>query len=179
MGEHIGEYIRSARKEANMTQAELAQKVGLATITIRQYETGKREPRLSSLVSIASALNIPVARLYGLNDPETPELQQALDEAIKESEDEQGNIDLDSFQENLIRRATTVKYGDLIELRRKTDILYLEIMKDKTDDDLLRILCGDFEVLNRVGKIEAVKRIAEMVSLRRFSTIFDSEADTQ
>lgn len=175
MGERIGGCIRDARKEANMTQAELAQKVGLATITIRQYETGKREPKFASLLSIARALNIPVARLYGLEDRETPELQAALDEAIKKSADEQGNIDLASFRENLIIENAHVKYRDLVTLRRKTDELYLEVLKNQTDDDLRSILCDDFDTLNRVGKIEAVKRVSELVSLRRFSTIFDSD----
>ena len=39
----IGDNIRAARIECNMTQAELAEKVGLSQSTIALYEAGKRE----------------------------------------------------------------------------------------------------------------------------------------
>ena len=60
-----GSVIKSARTKAGLTQKELAKKTGLAEITIRQYETNKREPRTENLKKIASALNIPVNELLG------------------------------------------------------------------------------------------------------------------
>ncbi len=60
-----GSDIKAARVKAGLTQKELAQKAGLAEITIRQYETNKREPRTENLKKIASALNIPVSELLG------------------------------------------------------------------------------------------------------------------
>lgn len=174
----MGERIKNARIAANITQAELAKRLGVAYQNIGQWESGKRNPKLDTLQKIAKALNVPVARLYGLEDRETPELQEALDEAIKESADDQGNIDMYSFQENLRIRNAAIKYRDLIILRKKTDELYLEVLKGKTDDDLRSILCDDFDTLNRVGKIEAVKRVSELVSLRRFSSVFGSDDDS-
>ena len=41
----VGDHIKNARKSAGMTQKELAEKCGAAEITIRQYESNKREPR--------------------------------------------------------------------------------------------------------------------------------------
>ena len=60
----ISENIRFFRKEANLTQKDLARKCGLAEITVRQYESGKREPRSSQLAKIAGALNISAVDLY-------------------------------------------------------------------------------------------------------------------
>lgn len=171
----IGDRIKNARIAANMTQAELAKRLGVAYQNIGQWESGKRNPKFDTLKKIAKALNVSVAWLYGMDEQETPELQAALDEAIKKSADEQGNIDLALFRENLIIENAHVKYRDLVTLRRKTDELYLEVLKNQTNDDLRSILCDDFATLNRVGKIEAVKRVAELVSLRRFSTIFESD----
>ena len=173
-----GELIRKYRKAVGFTQKELGARSGIAEPTIRKYESNRLNPKIETLQKIAKALNIPVARLYGLGDRETPELQAALDEAIKKSADEQGNIDLDSFRENLIIENAHVIYRDLVTLRRKTDELYLEVLKNQTDDDLRSILCDDFDTLNRVGKIEAVKRVSEMVSLRRFSSVFGSDDDS-
>ena len=54
----ISENIRMYRKAAGLTQKMLAAKCGMAEITIRQYESGKREPRSRQLTRIADALNI-------------------------------------------------------------------------------------------------------------------------
>lgn len=86
----IGERIRDGRKRAKMTQAELAQKVGLATITIRQYESGKRIPKIQTLVKLAAALNVPAESLY---------YEPTFDEIFKE---ERLNIFLSAIETNLL-----------------------------------------------------------------------------
>lgn len=53
-----GKRIKAARKHANLTQKQLADKLGLATGTIQQYELGKREPSLDTIEQIASVLHI-------------------------------------------------------------------------------------------------------------------------
>ncbi len=59
----VSENIRNCRKEAGLTQKELARRCNLAEITIRQYETGKREPRRGQIEKIADALGVPPAEL--------------------------------------------------------------------------------------------------------------------
>lgn len=59
----IGENIKRIRKEKELTQKELAEKCNLATITIRQYESGKREPKYETLSKIANALNVSILDL--------------------------------------------------------------------------------------------------------------------
>ncbi len=59
----IGERIQEARKQAGLKQSELAEIVGVAVITIGQYERDKRQPRLEQLRRIALALNTTVAEL--------------------------------------------------------------------------------------------------------------------
>lgn len=54
----IGERIKKFRKEAGFTQKQLATKCGVAEITIRQYESGKRQPRYEQLQIIAKALDM-------------------------------------------------------------------------------------------------------------------------
>ncbi|RHN14528.1 helix-turn-helix domain-containing protein [Anaerobutyricum hallii] len=60
----IGENIKKFRKKANLTQKELANKCGLAEITIRQYETGKREPRREQQEILCDKLGITLADLF-------------------------------------------------------------------------------------------------------------------
>ena len=52
----VGEHIREIRKQRGMTQAQLAEKSGVAAISIHQYETGKRNPQLAQLIRIAAVL---------------------------------------------------------------------------------------------------------------------------
>jgi len=53
---YTGQIIEQARKEAKMTQTELADKVGSNKSYISRVETGKTEPKVSTFYRIASAL---------------------------------------------------------------------------------------------------------------------------
>lgn len=57
----VSNKIREARKAAGLTQKGLAEKAGLATITIQQYESNKRQPRLNQLQKISHALGCPLS----------------------------------------------------------------------------------------------------------------------
>jgi predicted RNase H-like HicB family nuclease/DNA-binding Xre family transcriptional regulator len=62
--EHVGGTIRHYRRRMGMTQEELARRAGLAPTSIVRLESGEvRAPRLSTLESLAVALQIPVAEL--------------------------------------------------------------------------------------------------------------------
>ena len=54
----IGERIREARKLSKITQAQLAEKSGVAMISIHQYETGKRRPQIEQIQAIANVLGV-------------------------------------------------------------------------------------------------------------------------
>lgn len=60
-----GERIKEARKKRGFTQKELGTLSGTSEITIRQYEIGKRQPRMEQLHRIADALGIPVSSFLG------------------------------------------------------------------------------------------------------------------
>ncbi len=57
------EKIRQLRKEKGLTQKQLAEKTGIAAITIQQYEAGKYEPKLDKLRRIAAALDVTIGEL--------------------------------------------------------------------------------------------------------------------
>ncbi|MFQ9151450.1 MAG: helix-turn-helix domain-containing protein [Blautia sp.] len=45
----IGETIREYRKKRNLTQKQLGELSGTSESTIKQYELGKRQPRIEQL----------------------------------------------------------------------------------------------------------------------------------
>jgi len=53
---YTGQIIEQARKDAKMTQTELAEKVGSNKSYISRIETGRTEPKVSTFYRIASAL---------------------------------------------------------------------------------------------------------------------------
>lgn len=55
-----GQRMKEARKKVGLTQEQLAKKCGFATITIRQYEACKREPRIAQFKQIAEALDVDI-----------------------------------------------------------------------------------------------------------------------
>lgn len=63
----IGENIKKYREKKGLTQKELGAALGLAEITIRQYESNKREPKYEILFSIADALNVSIDDLMNID----------------------------------------------------------------------------------------------------------------
>ena len=93
----MGKRIKEARKQAGLTQKELAQKLGLATGTVQQYELNKRSPRIEQLKEIASVLDVTLEYLLGHENIKTKKVLRAvLNENGKELEDllglERGSI---------------------------------------------------------------------------------------
>ena len=58
-----GTTIRRLREKRNLTQAELAQRIGVSSKTISKWETAKGLPDISLLQPLAQALNISVIEL--------------------------------------------------------------------------------------------------------------------
>lgn len=59
----IGERIRTARRDANLTQIQLGERIGRDHKTIHRYETAISIPHLVDLLLIADALDVPLADL--------------------------------------------------------------------------------------------------------------------
>lgn len=60
----IGKIIRAQRKAAGMTQAMLAETVGLESETVSRMENGIRLPSIEKLVEMADVFCVPVAVFF-------------------------------------------------------------------------------------------------------------------
>ena len=54
--------IKDLLKERNMTQKDLAQRIGVSAVTLNRYLTGN--PSVSSLEKIAGALDVDISELF-------------------------------------------------------------------------------------------------------------------
>ncbi len=57
---YTGQLIEEARKEAHLTQTELAERIGSNKSYISRVESGKTEPKVSTFYRIVAALGLTV-----------------------------------------------------------------------------------------------------------------------
>jgi len=62
-----GDRLQQARERAGMTREELAEKVGKSYVTVGTWERGARKPKAEMLPVLASALNVSVDYLLGID----------------------------------------------------------------------------------------------------------------
>lgn len=66
----IGTFIAKKRKEQNLTQAELAEKLGISNKTVSKWETGKNMPDYSIVQNLCKELKISVSELIDAEENE-------------------------------------------------------------------------------------------------------------
>jgi len=61
--ERLAMKLKELRKQRGWTQPVLAKRAGLSAGYIARVETGRHDPKLSTLVKLAKALGVPVTEL--------------------------------------------------------------------------------------------------------------------
>ena len=80
--EKIGKFIAAARKEQNLTQEELAEKLGVTAKSISRWENGKTMPDLSLFKPLCNELNITLNDLMSGDKINENEYQEKFEENI-------------------------------------------------------------------------------------------------
>ena len=80
--EKIGKYIAENRKKKNMTQEQLAEKLGVTSKTISRWENGNYMPDISLLKPISEELGISLNDLLSGEKVEKEQYQEKLEENI-------------------------------------------------------------------------------------------------
>lgn len=73
---NIGDRIRQARDRLDISQEELAERVGKDQRVISQYENGRRRMFADDLIKFAAALQVPIAYFY--SDADADDLDEIL-----------------------------------------------------------------------------------------------------
>ncbi|MDE7425650.1 MAG: helix-turn-helix domain-containing protein [Lachnospiraceae bacterium] len=77
-----GKFISKKRKEKNLTQEQLAEKLGVSNKTISKWETGKCMPDYGIVKSLCEELEITIAELMDGEESEEKSVQAYDDEQI-------------------------------------------------------------------------------------------------
>jgi putative transcriptional regulator len=70
----FSERLKTLRKEARLTQVDVAEKLGVSQPAYASWERGIKKPTQENLVKIAQVLNVSVDYLVGLSEEKTDEL---------------------------------------------------------------------------------------------------------
>lgn len=76
----VGQQLQQARRHRGWSLRQLADVSGLSLTTVHQVETGRTSPGLGTLVSVATALGIPVGALFDDHRPPAPAVHVAAGE---------------------------------------------------------------------------------------------------
>lgn len=78
--EILGARVKQNRKQASLSQAELAERIGLTRASVANLEAGRQRPSTHQAAMIADILNVPIERLL-------PPAPSAID-PIRNADDE-------------------------------------------------------------------------------------------
>lgn len=65
---NMGEKLKSLRLEKNLTQKQLANRIGLAISAVSSYESGSRYPSYEVLIQLARIFHVTTDYLLGITD---------------------------------------------------------------------------------------------------------------
>lgn len=139
----IGDRIKQARTEKGLTQKQLGIISETSEITIRQYELGKRQPRIEQLQRIASALDVDVNWL--MNGQTLEQRDQAWKDRVKERF---ANAELAAASADKMVRS-----------------MHLELFEY---EDELNKIDSALSMLNTEGRQKAVERVEELAEIPRY-----------
>lgn len=151
----FGKHIQAARKNAGLTQAQLAKVCGVATITIQQYERDKREPSFEMLSKIASTLSIPLWQLMGGAG----------------GDDEVIHFELSDEQYSLIGSSGSVPDGGhyFFDPTSPEADAFMEVVLGLTDQQKIdHDLLAAFHKLNIWGQKKAIERVEELAEIPKY-----------
>ena len=70
----FAERLKELRKQAHLTQVELAKRLGIGQSSYADWERGKKNPTQENLIKIAQFFNVPLDYLVGNSEEKSDEL---------------------------------------------------------------------------------------------------------
>ena len=142
----LGETIRSARKKACLTQAELGEMLGVSGSMIGQWENNLRKPKHETLKKVALALGVSISNLLPTDylapyeDVASDIKRDMIDSATSPEE----------YQEAINTSTSNIQ----------TQLLFSDIQQRR-----LQKIAGYFDVMNAKGQQIAVERVEELTKI--------------
>ena len=129
----IGEFIASKRKEVNLTQAELAEKLGITDRAISKWENGVCMPDAGTIPELCKILKISVNDLFSGEVVDMKDLEKHAEEnllSLKKSEEEMNKklffaVNIIGFGSTIFFVAYTILLMFIVEEESKYILLFI------------------------------------------------------
>ena len=173
----FGIFLARQRKNADLTQSELAEKLNLTRQAISKYELGDSFPDISILIQIAEIFEKNLDELINSGNPTKGEAN-----IIKHSLDEEGRTEINIW--DVVNIAPLIKPSILSEVAKKLsaegiDINHMvSLLHYLNDDSILQMInFANFDSLNAelLGKIIPFLDAASMEAILK--KIIEGEID--
>lgn len=109
--EKIGKFISELRKEKNLTQEQLAEKIGVTDKSISRWENGKTMPDISILSILANELNCTIQELLNgrkMTKEELLDLRETINNLVEYESNQQTIKDKKFNKYNMIGTLTLI-----------------------------------------------------------------------
>lgn len=80
---NMGEKLKSLRLEKNLTQKQIADRIGLAISAVSSYESGSRYPSYDVLVKLSRIFHVSTDYLLGITDKRNVDVTGLNDSEIE------------------------------------------------------------------------------------------------
>ena len=79
----MGDKLRSLRIEKNLTQKQVAERIGLAISAVSSYESGSRYPSYEALIKLAYMFHVSTDYLLGITNKRNIDVTDLEDSEIE------------------------------------------------------------------------------------------------
>ncbi len=79
---NMGEKLKALRLEKNLTQKQVADRIGLAISAVSSYESGMRYPSYEALIQLARIFHVSTDYLLGMTDTRNIDISGLNDDEI-------------------------------------------------------------------------------------------------
>lgn len=148
----IGNFIAKKRKEKNLTQAGLAEKLGVSNKTISKWETGKCMPDYNVIQKLCDELGVSISELMDAEENEPDSICTYDEEQI---------LDLIKRTQNLENQRTSLYGIILIVLGITLFVLHYQVNGSAFRDLCSGVLLGLSIGINITGVIITVSGIVK------------------
>lgn len=139
----FGDKLKNVRKQLNIQQQELGERLSTSYVTVSQWESGRRIPKGRTARKIAAALGINVSELLNYYPCVTPVLN-AYEDAIAELDEMIGRYELADVSEAPGARSYTYEIEateackELLE--NTVNTIVTQAILNPTDDDMTLVI---------------------------------------
>lgn len=147
-----GELIKQARQNSNMTQKELAEKVGVSYQMIQAWENNRRNPKTETLKKIAAALGVEWYELLA-DEPASPEELKEFEENMRQRIAEiRRNGGPNEIEKQMIARFTLGQLYNMLNTEGK--LAAYEVLLEKADYYMINSSILEFEELASMPRFQ-------------------------